>query len=43
MNKNEILALKKNRLTYLQGNGKNIQSSGVVKKLIRQIRNLEQE
>lgn len=43
MNKNEILALKKNRLAYLQGNGKNIQSSGVVKKLIRQIRNLEQE
>lgn len=43
MNKNEILALKKNRLAYLQCNGKNIQSSGVVKKLIRQIRNLEQE
>lgn len=43
MNNSEKLALMKNRLMYLQSNGKNIQSSGVVKKLVRQIRNLEQE
>ena len=41
MTNTEILALKKNRLQYLQGNGKNIDSNGVVKKLIREIRSLE--
>ena len=43
MNKEAILKLKKNRLEYLKSNGKNIESSGVVKKLIRQIRNMENE
>lgn len=35
------LALMKNRLVVLEGNGKNIKSPGVVRKLQRQIRNLE--
>ena len=42
MNKDNILALKKNRLQVLKSNGKNVDSPGVVKKLIRQIRNMEQ-
>ena len=40
MNKNDKLALMKNRLTYLKTNGKNVDSPGVVKKLERQIRNI---
>ena len=43
MNKENILALKKNRLQILQSNGKNVDSPGVVKKLIRQIRNMEND
>ena len=42
MNKDNILALKKNRLQILKSNGKNVDSPGVIKKLIRQIRNMEQ-
>ena len=41
MKKEEILALKKNRLAILSGNGKNSDNQGVVKKLKREIRNLE--
>ena len=36
------LALMKNRLATLEENGKNIKSPGVVRKLKRQIRNMEQ-
>ena len=42
MNKENLLALKKNRLQILKSNGKNVDSQGVIKKLIRQIRNMEQ-
>ena len=41
MKKEEVLALKKNRLAILIENGKNVDSHGVVKKLKREIRNLE--
>ena len=41
MKKEEVLALKKNRLAILIENGKNIDSQGVVKKLKREIGNLE--
>ena len=41
MKKEEVLALKKNRLAILSENGKNVDSRGVVKKLKREIRNLE--
>ena len=41
MKKEENLALKKNRLAILTENGKNIDSQGVVKKLKREIKNLE--
>lgn len=43
MNKDNILALKKNRLQILKSNGKNVDSQGVIKKLIRQICNMEQQ
>ena len=36
------LALMKNRLATLEENGKNIKSPGVVRKLKRVIRNMEQ-
>ena len=36
------LALMKNRLATLEENGKNIKSPGVVRKLKRQIHNMEQ-
>ena len=42
MNKEQRLALMKNRLATLQGTPKNVKSGGCVKKLKRQIRNLEQ-
>jgi hypothetical protein len=42
MSKDNILTLKKNRLQILKSNGKNVDSQGVIKKLIRQIRNMEQ-
>lgn len=35
------LALMKNRLVVLEGNGKNIKSPGVVRKLQRCIRNMQ--
>lgn len=41
MKKEEVLALKKNRLAILSANGRNIDSQGVIKKLKREIRNLE--
>ena len=41
MEKEIILAQKKNRLSALESNGKNIKSSGVVRRLKREIRNLE--
>lgn len=37
------LAMKKNRLAVLESNGKNIKSGGVVKRLRREIRNMEGE
>lgn len=42
MNKKQKLALMKNRLATLQGTPKNVKSGGCVRKLKRQIRNLEQ-
>lgn len=42
MVKEQRLALMKNRLATLQGTPKNVKSGGCVKKLKRQIRNLEQ-
>ena len=41
MNEMNVLALKKDRLAKLNGSPKNIKSGGVVKKLKRQIRNME--
>lgn len=41
MTNEQILARKKNRLQILESNGKNIKSGGVVKRLRREIRNLE--
>lgn len=43
MTKEVKLAILKNRLSVLQSNGKNIESGGVVRKLKRQIRNMENE
>jgi hypothetical protein len=37
----EKISIMKNRLIVLEGNGKNIKSPGVVRKLHRQIRNME--
>ena len=42
MNKQEKLALVKNRYNRLAGIYKNIKSGGVLRKLARQIRNIEQ-
>ena len=41
MNKQDVLNLKKDRLQKLESNGKNVKSSGVTKRLRREIRNLE--
>lgn len=41
MTKEIILAIKKNRLNTLESNGKNVKCGGVVRKLQREIRNLE--
>ena len=41
MTSNEILAIKKNRFKRLSNNPKNIKAGGVIKKLSREIRNLE--
>lgn len=43
MTNEQILARKKNRLQILESNGKNIKSGGVVKRLRREIRNLEKQ
>ena len=41
--KEQKLAMKKSRLAILESKVKNIKCGGVVKKLRREIRNLEQE
>ena len=41
MDKNTILKLKQNRLAKLENSPKNIKSGGVVRKLKREIRNLQ--
>lgn len=41
MTKEEILALKRSRLASLSENPKNIKSGGVLRKLRREIKNLE--
>lgn len=41
MTTENILALKRNRLHTLEGTPKNVKSGGVIKKLRREIRNLE--
>lgn len=41
MTNEQVLALKKNRLQTLESNSKNLKSGGVVKRLRREIRNLE--
>ena len=41
MTNEQRLALKKNRLAILDGSPKNIKCGGVVRKLKRQIRNME--
>lgn len=43
MSRNEVLALKKERLSKLQENGKNIKTPGVVRKLAREVRNMEND
>ena len=43
MTQTNILELKKNRLQKLEANGKNIKSGGCLRKLKRQIRNMETE
>jgi hypothetical protein len=43
MTKEQTLALKKNRLQKLEGTSKNIKSGGCVRKLKRQIKNMETE
>lgn len=41
MRKEDIIRLKKGRLALLKSNGKNIESGGVIRKVEREIRNLE--
>lgn len=43
MNKEQKLALMKNRLAMLQNKPKNIKCPGVVRALKREIRNMEQQ
>ena len=42
MTNEQKIAIMKNRLTVLESNGKNVKCSEVVRKLHRQIRNMEQ-
>jgi hypothetical protein len=42
MTKEQKLAIMKNRLSVLEGTPKNIKCPGAVRKLRRQIRNMEQ-
>ena len=41
MKTSQVLVLKKERLAKLQENGKNVKTPGVVRKLIREVRNME--
>lgn len=41
MSTKDLIYLKKQRLNTLKSNGKNVDSSGVCKRLEREIRNLE--
>lgn len=41
MTKEAVIALKQNRLSTLEGTPKNIKCPGVLRKLRREIRNLE--
>lgn len=43
MTKEQILVLKKDRLQKLEGSNKNIKCPGVLKRLRREIRNMEAE
>lgn len=43
MTKEQILVQKKSRLALLEGTPKNVKCGGCVRKLKRQIRNLEKE
>ena len=43
MSKEQRLALMKNRLSTLKGSPKNVKCTGVVRKLERQLRNMENE
>lgn len=43
MSKEQRLALMKNRLSTLKGSPKNLKCPGVVRKLERQLRNMENE
>ena len=43
MSKEQKLALMKNRLSTLKGSSKNLKCTGVVRKLERQIRDMENE
>lgn len=43
MNKEQRLALMKNRLSTLKGSPKNLKSEGCVRKLERQIKSMENE
>ena len=42
MTNEQKIAIMKNRLIVLESNGKNVKCPGVVRKLHRQIRNMEQ-
>ena len=42
MTNEQKIAIMKNRLTVLESNGKNVKCLGIVRKLHRQIRNMEQ-
>lgn len=42
MTKEQKLAIMKNRLSNLAGSSKNVKCPGVVRKLKRQVRNMEQ-
>lgn len=41
ISREDKLAMKKNRLAVLEANGKNVKSPGVIKRLHREIRNME--
>ena len=41
MQKSELLVLKRSRLAKMRSNGRNVKSPGVIRKVSREIRNLE--